>query len=202
MPVMVKEKRRDYDSKSLVDLFQKAVPLTAPGELTRRVMGSLPLRMGWRGRLEYIFKKRTLIPVTSEGSSLLLPSSPAELGLLFVSSGVFFLCLSAVVMFRLDFPGPGMFPAAVAGMVLFLTGWRQMNYHREMLPCRLRLAATGTLFVLTMVSGRFMGTAPPLDLVAPWVGTSGLVITAGLAMLPRFLFTGHEVPHAKITCSI
>jgi len=102
----------------------------------------------------------------------------------------------------LDFLGLKMFPAAVAVMVPVLTGWRQMNYPRETFPFRLRLAEAGTPFAIKMVSGSFMGTPPLLDLVAPWVGTSGLVITVWLAMLPKFSFTVHEVPHANVKYSI
>ena len=188
----------------------RALPqASSPGDLSRRVMDALPGRRGLPGRLEYALRQAMPASYGNVKRRILLPSDPAELGLCFMSTGVFFLCLGLVVIFSLGFAGvaqkPGgpilyLLPVPAAAVFLVLAGWRQIVMPGGVLPQHADVAAAGGLFAITAVTGFLPGTATGLNLIAAWLGISGLAVSGGLVLTRKLSFKDREV-HRENTCS-
>lgn len=201
--------KQPSDLKNLAQAL-RAMPVTKPPiGLSEQIMAAMPRCRGWLGRLEYTLGRGCEgVPVQS--GKLLLPASPGELGLSFLSAGVFFLCLSAVVLIGLLLSGLGvsllgaafsLAPALVGAGLLLLAGFFQLKAPTEIIPQGFRLVVAAVLFGLTMIIGLYSNTQPALDLIASWLGGTGLVVAAAMALISKLSFTNLEVRHAKIVCS-
>lgn len=188
----------------------RALPkIQSPEGLSRSVMNALPARRGLAGRLEYALRQATPASSGDVKRRILLPSNPEELGLCYLSAGVFFLCLALVVIFSLGFAGtsgkpdsPALYltPVLAAAVFLVLAGWRQIVAPGGVIPQHAGITAAGSLFALTAVMGFLPGTAPGLNLVAAWLGISGLAVSGGLILARQLSFKNREV-HRENTCS-
>jgi len=188
--------------KDMVDLIHSLPLVEPPEDLTGRVMGSLPRRTWLMTRRGCELKRSTCYEVARK---LLLPSGPAELGLLLLSLGFLFLCLVPAVMLGLYLSGLpvviniqvlSLLPALAGAVLIFRAGLAQINSSRAILPQRLRIGIAGLMFGLTMVLGWGSGTCNIMNMITAWLGVSGVIVTCLLPLVPRFLNTGREERYA------
>lgn len=188
--------------KDLEKLLRSMPPLEPPEDLTPRVMASLPNRLGLVDRLGYALRGST---GAGFARNILLPSTPAELGLLFLSVGLLIFTLVPAVLIGLykaglplGFSAPVMslFPALTGAVLLALAGWVQIKSPGTIVPQQLRLGIAALLFGMTVILGWGSGVHQVMNMIAAWLGVSGLIVTAGLALAPRLLFSQREVYYA------
>lgn len=180
--------------KSVAQTLSGLSAVDPPVGLHGRILSGLPSRRGLAGRMELFLRTSFTRPQGLRAFSI-LPSSPAEHGLCLLSAGVFFLCLAAVIILRIQPLMASMghalplsfFPALAASAVLLSAGLRQIRSPRGLAPQGLILACAALLFGLSAVMGWFSPGQPALDLAAAWLGVSGLAVMAGLALNARFL---------------
>jgi len=171
----------------------RALPMVKPpGDLTQRIMAALPRHRGVLGHLEWALRSGARRRPAGRTGNLLLPSSPEELGLFFLSAGVFFLCLAFSILLRLhlfgsafDLSGPVVFflPVLTASLFLILAGWNQIRSPGKVTLNRPRLLAACGLFTLTVVLGLASNSLPGSTLIVTWLGVSGLMVAGALVLI-------------------
>jgi len=196
------------DMNDLIRQIRALPKIQSPEGLSRGVMDALPSRRGFMGHLEYALRRELCRWDLGDRKSLLLPSNLAECGLTVLSAGIFFMVLPMVVIGGLYFSGPGttplssavtLFPVLAAAVLLIMAGWEQLKDSRKAIPQRFRFGLAGALFGLAMIAGWGFGFHEAVDVIAAWLGGSGLVVTGGLALIPRVSLSKREVSYAKNT---
>ncbi len=186
-------------SKDLIQALRQLPVQAPPTDLTSRIMASLPRRRGMLGRMEYAIRAMRGRP----SANLLLPSSPAELGLLQLCAGVFFICLPGAILLQLYLagitgdlvlPAVNLLPVLLASILLLVTGRTQVASPRQLTHTRRQLFTVAVLFILTTVFGLLAGITPPMDRLITWVGLCGLVITGGLDLARQLAFGRRRGP--------
>ncbi len=186
-PRVYKSMKPAHSAKYLVQSLRRLPAAEPPPGLNHRIMAALPRRRGLAGRLEY--GVRTALH--GQAGGYLLPSGPAEMGLLVLSTGLFFCCLTAVISLRLRLPDHlyAFLPAFAAGLLLMHHGWRQLQTPDKMIVLRSGLAVVCGIFAVNAILGLFYGVHSGPGLIATWLGLSGIMvagaITLVLAAVPR-----------------
>ena len=168
-------------AKYLVQSLGRLPAVEPPPDLHHRIMAALPRRRGLVGRLEYNLR----IAFSGEAKGRLLPSSPAEVGLWVLSTGLFFCCLTAVISVRLHLADNlyAFLPAFAAGLLLMHHGWRQLKAPRTMIALRSGLVAVCGIFAMNAVLGLFYGVHSGPGLIATWIGLSGIMVAGAITII-------------------
>ncbi len=190
----------------------RALPkIQSPEGLSRDIMNALPRRRGFPGYLEHALRWEFCRWDLGDRKNLLLPSNLAEWGLTVLSAGIFFMVLPVVIIGGLYFSGSGtdslfsavaLLPVPAAAVLLIMAGWEQVKNSRKAIPQRFRFGLAGALFGLTMIAGWGFGLHQAVDVIAAWLGGSGLIVTGGLALIPRFSLSNREVSYGKNTVTV
>ena len=169
--------------KKVVKALRALPAVQPPSDLSRRILDSLPHRRGFMGRLEYALNFKG----SSAGSSKSpwLPSGPDDLGLFVLSAGFFFCCLTAVIWLWLPLLGwqPAFMPTLAASFILIVIGWRQIHSPRLIITFWPGLAAVCGLFATALSLGLSSDLRPEQELIAAWLGMSGLAMVGVLEMM-------------------
>jgi prepilin-type N-terminal cleavage/methylation domain-containing protein len=198
--------------KNLIHSLRSLSLEEPPCDLGGRILDSLPRRRGFWGRLEYTLKRDIFPHSPSQRSSFFLPSTSAEFGLSLLSAGVFFLVMIAVILVGVSQavlsgmsggllrPMAAFAPAMIAAGLFMTAGWLQLQTRQTVNPPRLRLTAAGVLFGLTAAMGLFSNEGQTLDMIAAWLGLSGIVVAA--LLLVGMKSPAHQAPPLQIPPSL
>ena len=170
-----------HSAKHLIQSLRLLPAAEPPPDLHHRIMAALPRRRGLAGRLEYHLR----IAFSGQAKGRLLPSSPAEVGLLVLSTGLFFCCLTAVISLRLRLPDHlyAFLPAFAAGLLLMHHGWRQLQTPDKMIVLRSGLAVVCGIFGINAILGLSYGSYSGLGLIAAWLGLSGIMVAGAIILV-------------------
>ncbi len=177
--------------KKLTQSLRELPLVEPPGDLRERILGTLPRHRGFFGRLEYALKRDLFPHSPSRQTSFFLPSTPSEFGVALLSAGVFFLVMIAVVLVGVSpvgqdgqvglvggllRPTAALAPAMLAAGLFITAGWMQLQTRQTVNPPRLRLTSAAVLFGLTAAMGLLSNERQALDVIAAWLGLSGIVV--------------------------
>ncbi len=198
------QKSSPAELKSLIRSLRTLPKAEPPENLTRRIMASLPRRGGFLGRLEYAFTRNLYPGAPATNTFSLLPTSPPEYGMTLLSAGVFFSALFASLLIGFIYVGTGielsgpvlaMAPALSGAVLLVLAGWAQLKSPHEFLPRSPRLAIIGILFALTAALGALASGPHIMNMLATWLGVSGLIVTLGLILVRGYTASSSLITH-------
>ncbi len=159
------------------------------GGLTDRVMERLPAKRRSWDRAACTLRLAVSTKAHYGERHTILPSDPVEVGFLFLFTGVFLLVVSLIVLFKLYMElshgaltlSP--IPSCLAAIVLVKHGWIQLASPRRIIGFRSALFGSSCLFASTALAGAALPGGHPLELVALWLGLSGLITAVVLDVI-------------------
>jgi energy-coupling factor transporter transmembrane protein EcfT len=185
--------------KSLIRALRELPAIETPPGLHQRIMQALPRRRGFRGRLEYAFRRFPAASIAPRvKQALSLPSTPGEMALVFMHMGVFFLIICLILILRLDpaliAAGSGLIfylclaPSLAGAGVLLRLGWKVISHPGALRDSGKGIVFPAALFSLTAFGGLLLEVSRELVMISSWLGLSGLAATGFLAFAWRCCF--------------
>ncbi len=191
------------DFKTLARSLRTLPAAPVPTIMHETIMQALPRRRGFLGRVEYALKRDLAPGGPARKPFTPLPSTPPEYGMSLLCAGVFFFALSLAIAIGAQTTGLRVLsaePVLAASLALFLcgsallalAGWVQIKSAQTIVAQGLRLVVACLLYGLVMALGFAANTQHVSGNIMTLLGMSGLIVSSGLALMPRMVPIGWQ----------